>query len=202
MAPGSAHREVRKAGPRRQAENRCRKSPPSPIRLSVLLLFDVLDHLGHVVLVLAKLGGILEEFLVLLFGFLQRNRFLLLGGIGLFGFELGIELVGAGRLEFLLDWRRGARAPRLQKGFRIKRSAAFRANHRIAQQIVVAGPATRTNPLGAPFGFGHHSLLERFSKSRRRAIATGTLPCQKQTSESRSIGAAPSGAPAYGPKTA
>src|ERR1700730_1979864 len=193
MAPGSAHREVRKAGPRRQAENRCRKSPPSPTRLSVLLLLNVLDDLGHVALVPAKLGGILEKFLVLLFGFLQRNRFLLLDSIGLFGFELGIELVGSDRREFLLDRRRAARAPRLQKGCRVKRSAAFRANHRIAQQIVVAGPATRTNPLGAPFGFGHHSLLERFSKSRRRAIATGTLPCQKQTSESKSIAAAPSG---------
>ena len=53
---------------------------------SVLLLLDVLDHLGHVVLILAELGGILKKFLVFLFGFFERHRFLfLLHDLGLLG---------------------------------------------------------------------------------------------------------------------
>src|ERR1700746_1904030 len=171
MAPGSTHRETKKAGLPRQAENRRFKDTGG----SVFLLLDVLDDLGHVVLVLAQLGGILEELLVLLFGFFQRHGlllFLLLGGVRFFGFEFGVELVGANRLQLLFNRRRRAGAARFQERLRVKRSAAFRAEDRLAHQIVVTGTATRTNPLGAPFGFGHHSLHRKFSKSRRRAIAT------------------------------
>src|SRR5713226_1527572 len=183
MAPGSdAPREIRNTGARRQAENR----GPAGCAGSVLLFLDVLDHLGHVVLVLAEFRGVLEKLLVLLFGFLERHRLFLVRRIGLLGFGVGIELVGADRLELLLDWRGGARATRFQKGLRVKGSAAFRADHRLAQQIVIARSATRTNPLGAPFGFGHHSLHKKFGRFRRRAIATGASPCQKQTCESKS----------------
>src|SRR6516165_7192789 len=183
MAPGPTHRESKKAGLPRQAENRRFEDRGG----SVFLLLDVLDDLGHVVLVLAQFGGILEELLVLLFSLFQRYRrllllFLLLDRFRFFGFEFGVELVGANRLQLLFNRRRRAGAARFQERLRVKRSAAFRADDRLAHQIVVAGTATRTNPLGAPFGFGHHSLHKKFSKSRRRAIATATLPCQKQTS--------------------
>ena len=69
----------------------------------MLLFLDVLYNLGHVVLVLAKLGGILQEFLVLLFRFrfLERNRFLffLLCGVSLLGLAIGVEFVGADELD-------------------------------------------------------------------------------------------------------
>ena len=121
----------------------------------MLLLLDVLDNLGHVVL-------------VLLFGLFERHGFLF-GDIGPVGFELGIELIGADGLEFLLDGRRGSRPARLQKGLGVEGSAAFRADHRLAHQIVVTGPATRTNPLGAPFGFRHyllHGEVQQISSAR------------------------------------
>src|SRR5215469_327862 len=38
-------------------------------RPSVLLVLDVFDDLGHIVLVFAELGSVLEQFLVLLLGF-------------------------------------------------------------------------------------------------------------------------------------
>src|SRR6516165_3569767 len=154
MAPGPTHRESKKAGLPRQAENRRFEDWGG----SMFLLLDVLDDLGHIVLVLL----------------LDRFHF--------FGFEFGVELVGANRLQLLFNGRRRAGAARLQERLRVKRSAAFRADDGLAHQIVVTGTATRTYPLGAPFGFGHHSLHKKFSKSRRSAIATATLPCQKQTS--------------------
>src|SRR6516165_12211242 len=131
----------------------------APPTASVLLLLDILDDLGHVVLILAELGGILEQFLVFLFGFFERNRFLfLLDNVGLLGLQLGIELLGFNWLELLLDRRDRTSPTRFQKRFRVIGRAAFRADHGFAQQIVVAGAAARTNSLGAPFGFGHHSL--------------------------------------------
>src|SRR5438309_9945881 len=100
MAPGSdARREIRNTGAPRQAENRGSGACAG----SVLLFLDVLDHLGHVVLVLAEFGGVLEKLLVLLFRLFERHRLLLVRRIGLFGFGVGIELVGADRLELLLD---------------------------------------------------------------------------------------------------
>src|SRR6516225_10697817 len=102
MAPGPTHRESKKAGLPRQAENRRFEDRGG----SVFLLLDVLDDLGHVVLVLAQFGGILEELLVLLFSLFQRYRlllFLLLDRFRFFGFEFGVELVGANRLQLLFN---------------------------------------------------------------------------------------------------
>src|SRR5690242_21242512 len=114
--------------------------------MSVLFFLDVFDDLGHVVLVLAELGGVFEQLLVLLFGFFYRHRLLfLLGGIRLLGFDLGIELVGADRLQLFFDRRGGAGAARPQKRLRIKGRGAFWTDHRLAQQIVVTRSATRTN---------------------------------------------------------
>ena len=85
--------------PDRPTVQRTRAEGPFEARLpqpswfsSVLLLFDILDDLGHVVLVLAEIGGIFEELLVLLFGFFQRNGLLLLffRDIGLLGLDIGI----------------------------------------------------------------------------------------------------------------
>src|SRR6516225_8017621 len=133
-----------------------------PSAPSVILLLDVLDHFGHIVLILAELGGILKEFL---------------------GLELGIELLGSDGLDLLLDRRDGTGATRFQKCLRVIGRATFRADHRLAQQIVVTSPAARTNSLGAPFGFGHHSLHRGFAKWVRRAIATEAPSCQKQTED-------------------
>src|SRR6516225_8355740 len=154
-----------------------------PSAPSVILLLDVLDHFGHIVLILAELGGILKEFLVLLLGFFERNRFFLLHDVGLLGLELGIELLGSDGLDLLLDRRDGTGATRFQKCLRVIGRATFRADHRLAQQIVVTSPAARTNSLGAPFGFGHHSLHRGFAKWVRRAIATEAPSCQKQTED-------------------
>src|SRR5215813_5618972 len=115
MAPHLTHSgEVRKAGRRRQAKNRV-AVPPWLFAFSVLLLLDVLDHLGHVIFILAEFRGILEKFFVFLFGFFERNSFLfLLRDIGLVGLELGIELLPSNRLELLRNRRDGAGAPRFQ----------------------------------------------------------------------------------------
>src|SRR5215467_6338559 len=100
---------------------------------SALLLLDVFDHLSHVVLVLAKLGSVLEEFFILLFGFFDRYGFLfLLDDLGIFGFDIGVELVGTDRLELLLDSRGRACTSRSEEGLRVIWRAAFRANHRFA----------------------------------------------------------------------
>src|SRR5271165_1660233 len=186
MAPGSDLRLAKLGTPGRGGKEKM-NAAPRRAAASMLLLFDILDDLGHVVLVLAELGSIFEQLLVLLFGFFEGHRLLLflLGGIRLLGFDLGLDLVGADRLELLLDRRRRAGAARPQECLGVKRRGAFRTDHRLAQQIIVARSATRTNPLGPPFGFGHHSLPPKFSKARRRGIAIGSLPCQKQSYESR-----------------
>src|SRR6516162_11824341 len=102
----------------------------APPTASVLLLLDILDDLGHVVLILTELGGILEQFLVFLFGFFERNRFLfLLDDVGLLCLDLGIELLGFDRLDLLLDRRDRAGATRFEKCLRFIGRAAFRADH-------------------------------------------------------------------------
>src|SRR5690242_3699687 len=104
---------------------RARRTGKRKIRRAALrlLLLDILDHLGHVVLVLAEFGCVLEQLLVLLFGLLERRGLLLLFFLGDFcfvRFELRIELVRADRRELLLDWSRRTRSTRFQKGLGIK----------------------------------------------------------------------------------
>ena len=83
----------------------------------MLLLLDVLDHLGHVVLILAEFRRILKEFFVLLFSFFERNRFLfLLGDVRLLGLDLGIKFFRSNRLQFFVSRGDGAGAPPCQKG--------------------------------------------------------------------------------------
>src|SRR5216683_1291080 len=171
--------------------------PPSQLAASALLLLDVLDYLGHVVLVLAELGCIFEQLFVLFFGLFERDGlFFLLYDISLVGLKIGIELLGSDGPELLLDRRRGTCTARFQKRLRIIRRITFRTDHGLAQQIVVARPAGRTNPLGAPFGFGHTSLHRGFARSSRRAIATEAPPCQnKHDANHRQLARR---APAYG----
>src|SRR5271166_613900 len=115
---------------------------------STLLLLDVLDHLSHVVLILAELGSVLEQFLVLLFGVFKRNRFFfLLHDVRVLVLELGIELLGGDRVDLLLNRRDRTRAAGFQKRLRIIGRATLRANNGFAQQIVVTGSAARTNSL-------------------------------------------------------
>src|SRR5579863_9594088 len=142
----SSGSELRNAGAPQQAENR---RPGSGF-----LLLDIVDDLGHVVLVLAEFGGVLDQFLVLLFllGLLERYGFLFLltlDHLDILGVEIGIEFAGGDRRQRLLDRRRRPRAPRLQKRLGVERRRAFRADHRVVQQIVIAGAAARADALGA-----------------------------------------------------
>src|SRR5579863_4794118 len=163
-----------------------------PRRGSGLFLFDVVDDLGHVILVLAEFGGILDQLLLLLLGLFERDglrlRLLVLDRFHLLDFDIGIDLLAADRFEFLGDRRRRPRPARPQQRLGIERRAAFRADRRVAQQIVVARAAARADTLGAPFGFGHRRLLigsgvRRYSvvvvESGGRAIATTATACQK-----------------------
>ena len=76
------------------------------------------DDLGHVVLVLAEFGGVLDQlFVFLVFGLLQRHRglvlVLLFDRFALFAFEIGVfDLIGADRRQLLLDRRRRPRPAR------------------------------------------------------------------------------------------
>src|SRR5207248_2043097 len=122
--------------------------------------------LGHVVLVLTELGGVLDQFLVLLLlALFQRDGLplLVLDRLDLLlGFDIGIDRLAADRFQRLLDRRRRPGPARPQESLRIERRAAFRADNRLAQQIVVARAAAWADALGAPFGFGHRQLLVGF----------------------------------------
>src|SRR6185437_12455700 len=134
------------------------------------ILVDVLDHLGHIVFVLAELGGIFEDFFLFLLAFGLLGVFLLglglgiirQGGIGLrrlgnfFGAKIRLDLLIGHRLG---DRRGGARAPRLEQRLRIERRAAMRADDRVAPHVVIARAAIRAQPLHSPFRFSHLRLL-------------------------------------------
>src|SRR5262249_29548861 len=121
------------------------------------------------------------RFSFFLFAFSDRHRFLfLLRDIGLVGLKFGIELLPPNGLEFLRNRRGGAGAPRFQKRLRVIGCATVRADHGVAQQIGVTGPAARTNSLGAPLGFGHHSLHRGFAKSVRRALPQRRRPVKSK----------------------
>src|SRR3954452_3189100 len=126
-----------------------------------LLLLDIVDYLGHVVLVLAEFGGVLDQLLFLFLGFLERDALFLffLNLLRFLGLEIGIDVLGADRLQ-LAFYRRGRPRPAgLQEGFGGKWRAALRADDRVAHQIVIARAAARADALGAPFGFGHDGSL-------------------------------------------
>src|ERR1700724_1657281 len=97
---------IKNAGRWQQAKNRAGWTAPPQIG-SALLLLDIVDDLGHVVLVLAEFGSVFDQFLFFLFGLLERHRpfllFLVLDGLDLLGLQIGIDLLGADRLQLLLD---------------------------------------------------------------------------------------------------
>src|SRR4051812_24434341 len=176
------------------------RAPALPERAdSGLLVLDIVDDFGHVVLVLAKLGGVLDQLLVLLLGLLKRHiLFLLLGCLDIIGFEIGIDVVGADRLEFFLDRRGRPRPACLQKGLGIEWRAAFRADHGLAHQVVIARTAARADALRAPFGFGQRAApwnISRMSVLHQgsgagssqtgRGIATASRDCQKRNTTSQ-----------------
>src|ERR1051326_2503910 len=155
---------------------------------SALLLLDVVDDLGHVVLVLAEFGGVFDQLFVL-FRFLQRSPLLLflVRTLELFRFKIGIQLLGAHGLELLLDRRGGARAPRAQERLGIEGRRTFRADDRVAQQIVVARAAARADALGSPFGFRHGGSSIKIGCCKGGgALATGISRCQKQNARGAS----------------
>src|SRR3954451_11086211 len=146
------------------AAGRPQVSPRQPSRLGLLLL-DIVDHLSHVVLVLAEFGGVLDQLLLLFLGLFDRDALFLLflDRLGLLGLQIGIDVPGADRLQLFLDRRDRARAARLQKRLGIEGRAAFRADDRVARKIVIARAAARADALGAPFGFCHAGSLSNSS---------------------------------------
>jgi hypothetical protein len=68
IAPGFGCAEVKQGIGRRQAK----KGRAHPRPRSALVLLDILDDLGHVVLVFAEFGGILKQLLVLFLAFFER----------------------------------------------------------------------------------------------------------------------------------
>src|SRR5665213_3133644 len=131
---------------RTRAANSWRLAPSS----ALLLVLDVLDHLGHVVLVLAELRCVLEHFFLFFL-------FLFLGPAGL-GLDLGFYLFLDDRLGDRLDRRDDAHAARLQERLGIEVGAAFRAHDRIVVKIVVARAAIRADTLRSPLDFGQTCL--------------------------------------------
>src|SRR5580700_1784319 len=175
--------EVRNAGPPQQGKNSSRAAHGN-CRRSGLLLFDIVNDLGHVVLVLAELGSVLDQFFLLFLGLFERNALFLLflGCFGLLDLDIGIDVLGSHRLQLSLDRCRRARPTGLDECLGIERRAAFRADHRIPHHIVIARAAARADALAAPFGFRHCGSLWKSSlfKDGRRAIATAIAACQKQ----------------------
>src|SRR5215468_4621528 len=101
---------------------------------SGLVLVDLLDHLRHVAVVLAELGSVLDQVLLILLTALDHQVGVLDLGIGLDQVDLRLALARRLGLHLLRD--DGAAAPRLQRRLRIMHRAAFRADDRIALQIV------------------------------------------------------------------
>src|SRR5437763_4684455 len=115
-----------------------RSGPPRWRPCSGFLLLDIVDDFGHVVLVLAEFGGVLDQLLFLLLALLERHcLFLVLRRFDiLLGLGIGFDLLGTDRLQLLLDRRRRPRPPRLQQSFGIERRRTFWADDRLAQQVV------------------------------------------------------------------
>jgi len=65
--------------------------------------------------------------------------------------------LGADRRQLLFHRCRGTRPAGFEKRLRIKRRGAFRADYRVAQQVIVPGAAARADALRAPFGFGQRA---------------------------------------------
>src|SRR5450755_36888 len=72
---GARYRARAKLSPIRQAR--------SAAVLALLLVLDVFDDLGHVVLVLAELRGVLDQLLFLLFVAVGGDALLAVGGLGI-----------------------------------------------------------------------------------------------------------------------
>ena len=89
-------------------------------------------------------------------------------------------------VELLLNRSRGPRPARLQERLGIEGRAAFRADHGLAQQVVIARAAARTDPLGAPFGLRHAFSSICVGRSVRRAIATAGATLSKANRAARS----------------
>src|SRR3954451_7208834 len=106
---------------------RARLAAATYLGRSGLLLLDIVDDLGHVVLVLAEFGGVLDQLLFLFLGFLEWDALFLffLDLLGFLGLEIGIDVLGADRLQ-LAFYRRGRPRPAgLYEGFGGKRGGGF-----------------------------------------------------------------------------
>src|SRR3954463_13165622 len=158
--------------PRGAAPRKSKKLP----RLAFLVV-DIVDDLGHVVLVLAELGRILDELLVLFLLALARLGLLALGRLGLLGLG-NLGLLDLGRLDFLLLGHGRPRAARLQDGFRIVDGAAFRAGDGVAVQIIERRATAVTDALCTPFGLHHILLLLCRRRRWGAASASPSDACQ------------------------
>src|SRR5262249_56955341 len=93
------------AGAGKYRPGRVEASGNRPPGSALLLVLDVLDHLGHVVLVLAELGGVLDQLLLLLLALAFGGGLALFGGLGLLALDLDFGLFGHDRRDLLLGHR-------------------------------------------------------------------------------------------------
>src|SRR6516225_4133422 len=138
---------------RRQPRNPLRgiqgkTGPPALVPLALLVLVDLLDHLGNIVLVLAELGGVFQH---LFFLFLRASQAI--------ARQLDIGNLDLGRRGLLGHRCRTAAARRL-RCFRLIDRLAFRADDRILVQVIEAGAAIGALALRSP-GLLHAALPPR-----------------------------------------
>src|SRR5579875_2439672 len=154
-------------------------------RSAIVLVIDVLDDLGHVVLVLAEFRCVFEHLFVLFLVFL-----LVLAARGLAAALAFTRLSGLALLSGLFVERRDilvrnrrrdrARLSRLDEELGIERRAAFRTCDRISAHVVIARAAIRTDPLGTPLRLRHGtSATMRTQNHLWRPFATTVGRCQK-----------------------
>src|ERR1700674_113974 len=175
--PARSHLSRRSDERPRRAEYRppsCHKAPAIANAMAasgLLLVLDVTDDVGHVVLGFLGLldeGGIVQalvdlDVLVLPLGALDRRRSLAARAldIGLLeGNEFGLGRFGddglLGRHRRPRGFMPGARYGRRR---RLEHGAAFRANDRVLAEVVKLCAAIAAGALGAKLGFSHGQSL-------------------------------------------
>src|SRR6202790_3445988 len=95
--------------PGRRSKRKYRSDPrgaqPGPNRArSGFFLLDIVDDLGHVILILAEFGGVLDQLFFFLLGFFDRDAglVLFLDRLDLLGLGIALDAARADRLAFLL----------------------------------------------------------------------------------------------------
>src|SRR6185503_6564300 len=153
-----------------------------PNGLALLVLVDVLDHFRNVVLVLAELGGILDDLFLLGFGLDRLELLVRVRDDRLLGDRdhlHGLSRGGSCRS------RGGRAAPtRPEQRNRIEFLPAFGTQDRILLHVVEARAARCAGALGTPFGFSH--LKPRMSgfPQGNRPMPRTPAPVKKKRAQS------------------